>query len=53
MSEFMHWIAMGGYAAYVWPAYGLVCGVLVLNVLSTKRLTRRTHTKLKQWYKHQ
>jgi len=23
-----HWLAMGGYAAYVWPAYGIAAAVL-------------------------
>jgi heme exporter protein CcmD len=24
---------MGGYAAYVWPAYAITCMVIVLNVV--------------------
>ena len=30
MAEFFH---MGGYALYVWPALGITCVVLLLNVL--------------------
>ena len=28
MSAMAHWLAMGGYAAFVWPAYGLTAIVL-------------------------
>ena len=34
MSEFFH---MGGYAAYVWSAYGLSVLVLVLNVIAARK----------------
>jgi heme exporter protein CcmD len=35
MTEFLQ---MGGYAAYVWPAYGLSAVVLVYNWWSARRL---------------
>jgi heme exporter protein D len=35
MSEFLR---MGGYAAYVWPAYGITLIVIVLNIWSARRL---------------
>ncbi|HVH78095.1 MAG TPA: heme exporter protein CcmD [Stellaceae bacterium] len=28
ISGFQHWLAMGGYAAFVWPAYGVTAAVL-------------------------
>jgi heme exporter protein D len=28
MTAFMDWLAMGGYAVFVWPAYGLAAIVL-------------------------
>jgi heme exporter protein D len=28
MSGFANWAAMGGYAAFVWPAYAVALGVL-------------------------
>jgi heme exporter protein D len=28
MSGFHHWAAMGGYAAFVWPAYAVAVAVL-------------------------
>lgn len=39
MTEFLH---MGGYAAYVWSAYGITLGVVLLNAWSAHR--RRTGT---------
>jgi len=32
--------SMGGYAAYVWPAYGITLLVLVLNAASARRRHR-------------
>jgi heme exporter protein D len=37
MAEFLH---MGGYAHYVWPAYGLTALVLAWNAWSALRLRR-------------
>ena len=33
MSDWTTWIAMGGYAGYVWGALGFTLIVLVMNVL--------------------
>ena len=38
MSEFL---AMNGYGAYVWSAYGITLVVLVLNVWAGKRALRQ------------
>ena len=44
MSEFARFFDMGGYAVYVWSAYGLVLAVLMANVagplLRQRRLLR-------------
>ena len=48
MSEFFH---MGGYAAYVWPAYGLSLAGLVAIValsLDARRALRRQIAALEQ-----
>jgi heme exporter protein D len=48
MSEFL---AMGGYAAYVWPAYGaavLVLAALVVATLARRRSSRRSLAALEQ-----
>jgi heme exporter protein D len=39
MSEFF---AMGGYANFVWTAYGLTVIVLVFNIVSARRRLRTT-----------
>jgi len=35
MNEFL---AMGGYAGYVWPAFGLTVAVLAFNIWSARRV---------------
>ena len=39
MSEFLN---MGGYGAYVWPAYGLTLVVIVWNIIGARRLLARS-----------
>jgi len=39
-------LAMGGYAAYVWTAYGMTAAVIALNVWSAQRRLRRVRTEL-------
>jgi heme exporter protein D len=34
----IEFLAMGGYAAYVWPSFGLALIVLIHNVRSARRL---------------
>lgn len=51
MNPFFEWLAMGGYSAYVWPAYGLVGVVLIMNLISIKWQKTRTRQKLQRWYK--
>ena len=45
MNEIAHFFDMGGYAVYVWSAYGLVLAVLAANVagplVRQRRLLRR------------
>ena len=46
-----HWLAMGGYAAYVWPAYGLavvIIGGLALASILSSRAARRELQQLQQ-----
>jgi len=33
---------MGGYAAYVWPAYAVTLTVVVLNIVWAQRLLKRS-----------
>jgi heme exporter protein CcmD len=38
----MAFLDMGGYWAYVWPAYALTLTVMVLNVIWARRLLQRS-----------
>jgi len=47
----MNWsqyLAMGGYAMYVWPAYAMAALVLVFNLLSAHRRTRQVRKQLEE-----
>ena len=43
MSEF---VAMGGYAKYVWPAFGITAIVLMVNLLAARRQLRQIRERL-------
>ena len=43
LEAFLH---MGGYAAYVWTAYGLAAVVLVMNVVLPRRAERAALAQL-------
>ena len=45
MSQFF---AMGGYAAYVWPSYGLTLVVIVLNVVWARRLLAKSREEARR-----
>jgi heme exporter protein D len=51
MSPFFDWLSMGGYSMYVWPAYGLVFGIFVVNFGVVKWQKNRTRQKLQRWFK--
>jgi heme exporter protein D len=51
MNQLWEWLDMGGYSLYVWPAYGAVCVVLVMNLLGIKWQKTRTRQKLQRWFK--
>lgn len=42
MSSFIH---MGGYAAYVWPCFGLGLAVLAWNAVAASRLHARARDR--------
>jgi heme exporter protein CcmD len=53
MSHFADWQAfwhMGGYAAHVWSAYGLVVLVLILQLTNVLKKWRRLRKNLYQKY---
>jgi len=41
-------LAMGGYAAYVWPSYGLTVAIVALNVLWARRLLARSRAEARR-----
>ncbi|MGQ3892411.1 heme exporter protein CcmD [Legionella sp. CNM-4043-24] len=49
MNQFSAWLSMGGYSAYIWPTYALVCVVLLLNLCGIRRQRRKTLRQLRQW----
>lgn len=53
MSQFFQWLSMGGYSVYVWPAYGVVSVILVMNILGLKIHRKQTRKKLNAWFKRQ
>lgn len=49
MTGFQHWAQMGGYAPYVWPAYGValvVLGGMLAVSLRSYRASRRRLAQL-------
>ncbi len=45
MKSWDEFLSMGGYAAYVWPAYGIAAAVVLVNaVLPGRRLRRQLQT---------
>lgn len=53
MTHLMQGLAMGGYGAYIWPAYGVAVALLVLNAFSINWQRKRTYKKLRQWFERQ
>jgi heme exporter protein CcmD len=39
-----HFLDMGGYAAFVWPAYAVTLVVIVLNIVWARRALARSRT---------
>jgi heme exporter protein CcmD len=51
MPELTNWILMGGYASYVWSAYGLGVGLLLLNSLGCRLQKNKINKSLTHWFK--
>ena len=45
MIEFLR---MGGYAAYVWPAYGITLAIVVLNIVWARRALGRARDEARR-----
>jgi heme exporter protein D len=48
MTSWHEFVTMGGYAAYVWPAYGLAVIVLIANIAVPTRQHKRLIGQLKR-----
>lgn len=48
MKSWDEFLTMGGYAAYVWPAYGIGALVLLWNAIAPARRLRQQLRELKQ-----
>lgn len=47
MSALQHFLAMGGYAAYVWPAYAVFFVVLIADTIAPRVRRRRLLVELR------
>ena len=50
MSSVLAFFKMGGYAAYVWPAYVIAAGIFMGQLLHLKRQKKRVARKLQAWF---
>jgi len=48
MTGLMHFLAMGGYARYLWPCYGITFAVVFLNIYWARRLNARARSEAKR-----
>jgi len=48
MKSLHEFLTMGGYAVYVWPAYGITAAVMILNAWLPGRRLRKTLDELKR-----
>jgi heme exporter protein CcmD len=39
---------MGGYAGYLWPAFGITFAVVILNIVWARRLLARARTEARR-----
>ncbi len=46
--SFGHFLAMGGYAAYLWPCYGLTALVVIVNLAAARRSLRRAQREARR-----
>jgi heme exporter protein CcmD len=48
MTGLTHFLAMGGYARYLWPCYGITFAVVFLNIYWARRLNARARSEAKR-----
>ena len=45
-----NFIHMGGYAMYVWPAYGVTLSIFIFNIVAALQTQRRAWQQLQRYY---
>ncbi|HXS28836.1 MAG TPA: heme exporter protein CcmD [Steroidobacteraceae bacterium] len=48
MNALTHFLAMGGYARYLWPCYGITFAVVFLNIYWARRLIARARSEARR-----
>jgi heme exporter protein CcmD len=48
MNALTHFLAMGGYARFLWPCYGITFAVVFLNIYWARRLLVRARSEAKR-----
>jgi heme exporter protein CcmD len=48
MTAFLHFLHMGGYARFLWPAYGITFALLFLNIYWARRLIARARSEARR-----
>lgn len=48
MTALTHFLAMGGYARFLWPCYGITFAVVFLNIYWARRLNARARSEAKR-----
>jgi heme exporter protein CcmD len=48
MKTFFHFLTMGGYAHYVWPAYGITFMILTFQYWQSKRTAKKIKNAIRE-----
>jgi len=48
MNGLTHFLAMGGYARFLWPCYGITFAVVFLNIYWARRLNARARSEARR-----
>lgn len=48
MTALTAFLRMGGYAEYLWPAYGITFAVVILNIVSARRALARARAEARR-----
>ncbi len=40
MADIIDYFAMGGYGGYIWPAYGVTAALLIVLLITSRRMLR-------------